>query len=93
MAYSGSPYISPGNLERLSQAESHTRLAVLFLTRGFIKDKCSTAVVILTIKEGCLVCAEVYLKLQYSVGFVGYVNVRLRCKTGGLQERAYLEGP
>ena len=26
--YSGSPYISPGNLERLSQAESRTRLAV-----------------------------------------------------------------
>jgi hypothetical protein len=28
VAYSGSPYISPGNLERLSQAESRTRLAV-----------------------------------------------------------------
>ena len=58
-----------------------------------IKDKCSTAVFILTIKEGCRMCAELYLKLQHSVGFLGYVNVRLRCKTGGLQERAYLEGP
>jgi hypothetical protein len=28
VAYNGSPYISPGNLERLSQAESRTRLAV-----------------------------------------------------------------
>jgi hypothetical protein len=28
VAYSGSPYISSGNLERLSQAESRTRLAV-----------------------------------------------------------------
>ena len=64
-----------------------------FLTRGFIKDKCFAAVVILTIKEGCRVCAEVYLKLQFSVGFVSYVNVCLRCKTGGLQERALLKGP
>ena len=29
VAYSGSPYISPGNLERLSQAESRTRLTIL----------------------------------------------------------------
>ena len=28
VAYSGAPYISPGNLERLSQAESRTRLAI-----------------------------------------------------------------
>jgi hypothetical protein len=34
-----------------------------------MKDKCSTAVVILTIKEGCRVCAELLREKKVVIGF------------------------